>query len=91
MMLLHASAVEIGGHAVLLTGASGRGKSDLALRLIDRGAVLIADDQVQLTVDDARLLASPPAAIAGLVEIRGIGIVELPRPRPRSDEDRSSE
>ena len=77
-MLLHASAVEIGGHAVLLTGASGRGKSDLALRLIDRGAVLIADDQVQLAVDDARLLASPPAAIAGLLEMRGIGIVELP-------------
>jgi len=77
-MLLHASAVAIGGRAVLLTGASGRGKSDLALRLIDRGAVLIADDQVQLTVDDLWLLASPPASIAGMIEVRGIGIVEVP-------------
>ncbi len=77
-MLLHASAVAIGGHAVLLTGATGRGKSDLALRLIDRGAVLIADDQVQLVDDGSRLLASVPESIAGLIEVRGIGIVELP-------------
>ena len=77
-MLLHASAVAIGMHAVLLTGASGRGKSDLALRLIDRGARLIADDQVQLSLDGIRLLAATPASIAGLIELRGVGLVQLP-------------
>ncbi len=76
-MLLHASAVAIGAHAVLLVGVSGRGKTDLAFRLIDRGAMLIADDQVEITTDGARLIASPPASIAGLIEVRGIGIVEL--------------
>ena len=75
MTLIHATAVAIGGRAVLLTGASGRGKSDLALRLIDRGAVLIADDQVRL--DDA-LRASPPPTLAGLIEVRGVGIIALP-------------
>jgi len=75
MMLVHATAVAIGPRAVLLTGASGCGKSDLALRLIDRGAQLIADDQVWL---DALLHASPPATLAGLIEVRGIGVVGLP-------------
>ncbi len=78
MMVLHATAVAIGAHAVLLTGASGRGKSDLALRLIDRGAVLIADDQVRLAVDGDLLLAATPGSIAGLIEVRGVGIVDLP-------------
>ena len=77
MIRLHATAVAIAGRAVLLTGASGAGKSDLALRLIDRGAVLIADDQVELTNDGFRLLASAPATIAGLVEVRGVGIVPV--------------
>ncbi|MFD0849144.1 HPr kinase/phosphorylase [Sphingosinicella xenopeptidilytica] len=75
MTRIHATAVSIGGKAVLLTGASGAGKSDLALRLIDRGAVLVADDQVELTVREARLFASPPATIAGRIEVRGVGIV----------------
>lgn len=78
MTRIHATAVSIGGKAVLLTGASGSGKSDLALRLIDRGAVLVADDQVELTVREARLFASPPATIAGRIEVRGVGIVTKP-------------
>lgn len=74
-ILVHATAVAIGGRAVLLTGPPGSGKSDLALRLIDRGARLIADDQVALTVVGGRLQAAAPPAIAGLLEVRGVGIV----------------
>lgn len=76
--LIHATAVGIDGRAVLLTGPSGAGKSDLALRLIDRGAVLVSDDQVMLETEDHRLLASAPASIAGRMEVRGIGIVAMP-------------
>lgn len=76
-MLLHASCVAIGGRAVLIVGPSGAGKSDLALRLIDRGAVLVADDQVRLTAVDSRLLAEVPETIAGKLEARGIGIIAM--------------
>lgn len=75
---MHATAVAIADRAVLLVGPSGSGKSDLALRLIDRGARLIADDRVMLTRDGGRVLASPPATIAGLIEVRGVGIVATP-------------
>lgn len=75
---IHASCVAIGGRAVLLCGASGSGKSDLALRLIDRGAELVADDQVLLTRDGDTLRASPPATIAGKIEVRGLGILAMP-------------
>jgi len=71
---LHATAVAIGGHAALFIGPPGSGKSDLALRLVDRGARLIADDQVALSVIDGILHASAPEAIAGLIEVRGVGI-----------------
>lgn len=73
---LHASAVAIGGRGVLILGASGRGKSDLALRLIDRGATLIADDQVELANRGGRLQACALATIHGKLEVRGIGIVD---------------
>lgn len=75
---IHASCVAIGGRAVLLCGASGSGKSDLALRLIDRGAELVSDDQVLLTRDGDTLRASPPATIAGKIEVRGLGILAMP-------------
>lgn len=74
-MLVHASCVSIDGQAVLLRGPSGSGKSDLALRLIDTGAVLVADDQVILKIAANSLMASAPRAISGLLEVRGIGIV----------------
>jgi serine kinase of HPr protein (carbohydrate metabolism regulator) len=75
---LHASAVAIGGRGVLILGASGRGKSSLALRLIDRGAVLIADDQVELAARGGRLQATALATIFGKLEVRGIGLVDCP-------------
>ena len=76
--LVHATCVALGERGVLLRGAPGAGKSDLALRLIDSGAMLVADDQVALSVSGGRLLARPPAAIAGLLEVRGVGLVRLP-------------
>ncbi|MEO7635604.1 MAG: HPr kinase/phosphatase C-terminal domain-containing protein [Sphingomicrobium sp.] len=74
---LHASTVAIEGRAVLITGPSGSGKSDLALRLLDRGFTLVSDDQTLVKRDGPRLLASAPPNIAGKLEVRGIGIVEM--------------
>lgn len=74
---LHASTVARDGRAVLILGPSGSGKSDLALRLLDRGFVLVSDDQTIVRRAGDRLLASPPPTIAGKLEVRGIGIVEL--------------
>jgi len=76
---VHASAVAIDGRAVLITGPSGSGKSDLALRLLDRGFTLVSDDQTIVKKDGERLLASPPPTIAGKLEIRGIGIIDVER------------
>ena len=76
-VLLHATAVAIDGLAVLLRGASGSGKSDLALRLIDAGARLVADDQSELCRQGDSVIVRAPAAIAGLIEVRGIGIMRL--------------
>jgi len=77
-VLVHASCVAIEGAGVLLRGPSGSGKSDLALRLVDSGARLVADDQVELAVDGGRLIACAPPPVAGLLEVRGIGIVHCP-------------
>ncbi len=74
---LHVSTVAIDGRAVLIEGESGAGKSDLALRLIDRGATLVSDDYTVLVRSGERLLASPPATIAGRIEVRGVGIVPV--------------
>jgi len=74
---VHASTVASKGRAVLITGPSGSGKSDLALRLIDRGFVLVSDDQTLVKRDGARLTASAPATIAGKMEVRGIGILDM--------------
>ena len=76
---LHASTVAVDGRAVLIAGPSGSGKSDLALRLLDRGFTLVSDDQTILKRDGDRLLATAPPTIAGKLEIRGIGIVEMER------------
>ena len=64
---------------VLILGPSCAGKSELALRLIERGAVLVSDDRTELFAEAGQLRARAPAALAGLLEIRGVGIVELPR------------
>ena len=77
MVLVHASCVALEGGGVLLRGAPGAGKSDLTLRLIEGGARLVADDQVALTSRGGMLLAAPPARTAGLLEVRGIGIVSM--------------
>jgi HPr kinase/phosphorylase len=80
-LLVHATAVAIataaGPRAVLLRGASGSGKSDLALRLIDAGARLIADDQSELRRQGEAIIVRAPSAIAGLIEVRGLGILRL--------------
>lgn len=73
-----ASCVAVGGRGLLIEGASGSGKSSLALALIDRGAVLVGDDGVLLEPRDQRLWALPPPNIAGLLEIRNVGLVRLP-------------
>jgi serine kinase of HPr protein (carbohydrate metabolism regulator) len=75
---IHVSSVAIGGRAVLIGGRSGAGKSDLALRLIDRGASLISDDYTFVRRVQGQALASAPERIAGKIEIRNVGIVELP-------------
>lgn len=74
----HATCVALGGIGVVLTGASGAGKSALALQLIDGGAVLVADDITRLTRDGDRLIAHAPAAHAGLIEVRGNGFLQVP-------------
>jgi serine kinase of HPr protein (carbohydrate metabolism regulator) len=76
--LHQASCVAIGGRAVLIEGPPGSGKSSLALALIDRGAVLVGDDGVTLDLREGRLWAAPPPNIAGKLEIRNVGIVDLP-------------
>ena len=75
---VHASTVAIDGRAVLITGPSGAGKSDLTLRLLDRGFTLVSDDQTIVKREGDRLVALPPPQLAGKLEIRGIGIVEMP-------------
>jgi len=76
---VHASTVALDGRAVLISGPSGSGKSDLALRLLDRGFTLVSDDQTIVRRDGDRLIATAPPTIAGKLEVRGIGIVEMER------------
>jgi RNase adaptor protein for sRNA GlmZ degradation len=72
---IHATAVALGDRGLLLLGPSGAGKSDLALRLVAAGWRLVADDRVVLAVQAGQLLASAPAPLVGLLEVRGVGIV----------------
>jgi serine kinase of HPr protein (carbohydrate metabolism regulator) len=83
-MFVHATSVALKGRdgrwrALLLRGPSGAGKSDLALRLVQTGGRLISDDQTHIARERGTLYAEPPASLAGLIEVRGLGIVRLPR------------
>ena len=82
-MILHAGLIarlDPGGwRGVLIEGASGTGKSDLALRAIDRGWVLVADDRTLVWVCEGRLYGRAAPALAGLIEARGVGVVTAPR------------
>ena len=92
-VLVHASCVVLGGAAapfggavegaVLLMGASGAGKSDVALRLIAMGARLLSDDQTQLFDNNGRLFAAAPPSLHGRMEIRGVGILTMQGHNPR--------
>ena len=75
--ILHATTVALDGRAVIISGRSGSGKSDLALRLFDRGFLLVSDDQTYVRAADGKLIASAPPAIRGKIEVRGVGIVEV--------------
>src|SRR4029078_5734426 len=75
---VHASTVASDRRAVLITGPSRGGKADRTLRLLDRGFTLVSDDQTIIRRDGDRLIAAAPATIAGKLEFRGIGIVEVP-------------
>ena len=77
-MLVHATTIDIAGLGVLIEGVSGAGKSDLALRLIAEGALLVADDQTEVEIAGDALRARSPATISGLIEARGVGIVPVP-------------
>jgi hypothetical protein len=80
--VLQASAVVIEGRALLIEGPPGSGKSSLALALIERGAGLIGDDAVALHPEAGRLIAAPPPNIAGLLEVRGVGLARYPIAAP---------
>lgn len=71
------TCVEVEGLGVLFRGSTGSGKSDLALRLIDGGARLIADDYTELSSENSTLMARAPETIRGLLEVRGIGILNI--------------
>ena len=83
---VHATAIALDGRAALIRGQSGSGKSDLALRclglaenpLVPGKFELIADDQVELSVRKDTVFARPPAAIQGLIEVRGVGLYKFP-------------
>ena len=75
--MIHATTVAKDGRGVVIAGRSGSGKSDLALRLIDRGFVLVSDDQTLISKADGKLVASAPGTIRGKIEVRGIGILDV--------------
>lgn len=75
---VHGTCVVFCRHGLLIQGPSGSGKSDLALRLIDAGGVLVADDRTLLTLTGGQIMAAAPNAIEGLIELRGVGLVRMP-------------
>jgi len=74
---VHATTIAINGEGVLIRGPAGSGKSDLGLRLIDAGAALVADDYSKLEKIDETVFVSPPEPISGMMEIRGVGVVQM--------------
>lgn len=77
MIRLRGTCVAIDGQGVLLRGHSAAGKSDLALRLIDAGGTLVSDDYTDVAIEDGRLVASSPAPLHGLLEVRGLGVIRI--------------
>lgn len=77
-MLLNVTTVAIDSKGVLIAGPAGAGKSDLALRLIDHGAKLVADDQTELQICKNSLVATAPSTIKGLFEVRHVGLIRMP-------------
>ena len=75
---VHGTVIEIDGNGVLLKGEPGSGKSDLALRFLEAGARLVADDQAVLRLNKGQVFAEAPPQLSGRMEIRGIGIVDVP-------------
>jgi serine kinase of HPr protein (carbohydrate metabolism regulator) len=75
---IHASCIALGEEGVIILGTSGAGKSDLALRLVDEGAGLVSDDYVALEEHGNEVSASPPPTIEGLIEVRGLGLINVP-------------
>ncbi|MFX0540835.1 HPr kinase/phosphorylase [Roseovarius sp. S4756] len=82
MQMLHASSVAVTGRAVLIRGASGSGKSSLALQLIAMGGVLVSDDRTCLWREGGALMLDAPPAIQGRIEARGVGILNAPAAGP---------
>ncbi|MDZ4307803.1 serine kinase [Allopontixanthobacter sp.] len=78
MVLHQAGCIAVGGRGILIEGPPGSGKTTLALMLLDRGAALVGDDGVELAIRLGHLWAMPPAHTAGKLEIRGVGIIDLP-------------
>lgn len=81
-MLVHATAVDLNGHVLLLRGESGAGKSDLALRLLSSGAKLIGDDYIHLTARKGQVYAAAAPELHGMLEVRGIGIIYVSEVMP---------
>nr|WP_209279437.1 HPr kinase/phosphatase C-terminal domain-containing protein [Zongyanglinia huanghaiensis] len=75
-MCLHASCVTLNGRGLLIRGGSGSGKSTLSLELMALGATLVADDKVLLSVEDEKLVARAPSVLVGLIEARGLGLLQ---------------
>lgn len=77
-LTLHGTCIDIKGCGVFIQGKPGAGKSSLALQLIDRGATLVADDQTLLTLATDDIIATSPALLQGLLEVRGVGLCPFP-------------
>ncbi len=78
MLNIHTTCISINSKGVLLMGASGSGKSDLALRLIKHaGAILVSDDRTDIEIKGGKVYGRTPHTIAGLLEVRGIGIQKV--------------